>query len=181
MLDIRLACRVSPLPAVLTCAVTSLPPTAHSGAITSYCNRREGKPKLSASWVGLRLHFAFHQLRTADEGRIQIARRMPKRSSRVRPAGPSRPSEIIAQGSGIIRIVLAQAGTRRGGACGRDSKCAHSLNMCARHNCKRTPHATAPCGDCDRTGKFCVNFAAHAALAGLVCVLLIYLHSAART
>jgi hypothetical protein len=116
------------LPAVLTYAVTPLPPTAHSGAITSYCNRRESKPKLSASWVGLRMTFAFHQLRIADEGRIQIARRMPKRGSGIRPAGPSRPSEIIAQGSDIIRIVLAQAGTRRGGACGRDSKCAHSLN-----------------------------------------------------
>jgi hypothetical protein len=38
------------LPAALAYAVTSLPLTAHSGAITSYCNRREGKPKLSASW-----------------------------------------------------------------------------------------------------------------------------------
>ena len=72
--------------------------------------------------------FAFHQLRIADEGRIQIARRMPKGGNGIRPAGPARPSEIIAQGSDIIRIVLAQAGTRRGGACGRDSKCAHSLN-----------------------------------------------------
>jgi len=101
--------------------------------------------------------FAFHQLRIADEGRIQIARRMPKRSSRVRPAGRSRPSEIIAQGSGIIRVVLAQAGTRRGGAGGRDSKCAHSLNMCARG----APFALA--GVCDMwkgdRGKTITSFA----------------------
>ena len=134
-----LACRVSPLPAVLAYAVTSLPPTAHSGAITSYCNRCEGEPKLSASGVGLRMTFAFHQLRIADEGRIQIARRMPKGGNGIRPAGPARPSEIIAQGSDVIRIVLAQAGTRRGGACGRDSKCAPSLNSQsrARHHAAR--------------------------------------------
>ena len=67
--------------------------------------------------------FAFHQPRIADEGRIQIARRMPKGGNGIRPAGPARPSEIIAQDSDVIRIVLAQAGTRRGGACGRDTKC----------------------------------------------------------
>jgi hypothetical protein len=90
--------------------------------------------------VSLRLRsFAFHQLRIADEGRIQIARRMPKGGNGIRPAGPACPSEIIAQGSDIIRIVLAQAGTRRGGACGRDSKCAHSLNSQsqARHHAAR--------------------------------------------
>ena len=101
--------------------------------------------------------FAFHQLRIADEGRIQIARRMPKGGNGIRPAGPARPSEIIAQGSDVIRIVLAQAGTRRGGAGGRDSKCAHSLNMCARG----APFALA--GVCDMwkgdRGKTITSFA----------------------
>ena len=72
-------------------AVTSLPPNTHSGAITSYCNRREGRPKLSESWVGLRMTFAFHQLRIADEGRIQIARRMPKGRQRNTTGWPGSP------------------------------------------------------------------------------------------
>jgi hypothetical protein len=105
-----------------------LSPPAHSCAITSDCNRREGKPKLSASWVGLRMIVTFHQLGTADEGRTQIARGLPKGGSRIRAAGPSRPPDIVAQDSNIIRIVLAQAGARCGRTCGRDSKCAHSLN-----------------------------------------------------
>jgi hypothetical protein len=109
-------------------AVTSLSPPAHSCSITSDCNRREGKPKLSASWVGLRMIVTFHQLGTADEGRTRIARGLPKGGSGIRAAGPSRPPDIVAQDSNIIRIVLAQAGARCGRTCGRDSKCPHSLN-----------------------------------------------------
>jgi hypothetical protein len=89
-------------------------------------SRRQAKAVCSRG--GLRMAFAFHQRRTADEGRIQIARRMPQGGNGIRPARPARPSEIVAQGPHIIRIVLAEARTRRAGACGRDSRCAHSLN-----------------------------------------------------
>jgi len=43
--------RINFLQSLLAYAVTSLPPAADSGAIASYCNRREGKPKMSKSRV----------------------------------------------------------------------------------------------------------------------------------
>jgi hypothetical protein len=87
--------------------------------------------RLEAEIVLLRHQLSVLRQRVPSRPRLTAADRLLfvwLYRSGIRPAGPSRPSEIIAQGSDIIRIVLAQAGTGRDGVCGRDSECAHSLN-----------------------------------------------------